>query len=235
MAKPPGQFTQGTWAPPGEMTLEAALRQYLRPDDPSSVYLGIVHRLDRPTSGVLLWAKSAKAARRLSAQFEKRSVIKEYCGVVELKDWATRAKFDRGSGAAPAPNELADPLTWSDWLTRPDESGLVSAVAPGTPGARRAVTRWRFDTAETVPPGCAWIRLWPETGRTHQLRIQAARRGMPVVGDSAYGSTRLFPVGEGIALHARSLRFVHPATGDQITVAAPVPPSWAEGGLIAAE
>src|SRR5215469_13793760 len=84
VAKPAGQFTLGHWAPPGELTLESAVRRHLKPDDPDSVYLGIVHRLDRPTSGVLLWAKTPKAARRLSAQFERRRVVKEYWAIVEL-------------------------------------------------------------------------------------------------------------------------------------------------------
>ncbi len=82
VAKPAGQFTQGNWAPPGETTLETAIRRHLNPADPESVYLGTVHRLDRPTSGVLLWAKTAKAARRLSSQFEKRQVVKEYWAIV---------------------------------------------------------------------------------------------------------------------------------------------------------
>src|SRR5271166_4474341 len=77
LAKPAGQFTQGSWAPPGESTLEAAVRHYLEPGDPSSVYLGIVHRLDRPTSGVIVWAKTKKSARRLSAQFQNRQARKE--------------------------------------------------------------------------------------------------------------------------------------------------------------
>src|SRR5262245_41947264 len=83
VAKPAGQFSQGGWAPPGEMTLEQAIRGYLNAGDPASVYLGIVHRLDRPTSGVLLWAKTPKAARRLSSQFERRRVVKEYWAIVE--------------------------------------------------------------------------------------------------------------------------------------------------------
>jgi len=83
IVKPPGQLTQGTWAPPGELTLEAAVRRYLNPSDPRAVYLGMVHRLDRPASGVLIWAKTSKAARRLSSQFEQRRVVKEYWAIVE--------------------------------------------------------------------------------------------------------------------------------------------------------
>ena len=121
VAKPAGQFTQGTWAPPGETTLEAAIRRHLDPDDPESVYLGIVHRLDRPTSGVLLWAKTSKAARRLSSQFEQRRVVKEY--------WAIVAPAGPGHGsvveAVPTPANEAAEETWCDWLTRPSETGLA--------------------------------------------------------------------------------------------------------------
>ena len=81
--KPAGQFVQGAWAPPGQQTLETAVRRYLDPAGPSSVYLGIVHRLDRPTSGVILWAKTEKAARRLASQFQNRRAVKEYWAIVE--------------------------------------------------------------------------------------------------------------------------------------------------------
>jgi 23S rRNA pseudouridine1911/1915/1917 synthase len=233
LAKPPGQFTLGTWAPAGETTLERAVREHLGPADPGSVYLGIVHRLDRATSGLLLWAKTVKAARRLSRQFERRAVKKEYWGIVELKREAAGRELHQGLEAS---QRGADGFgTWRDSLTRPDESGVVSAVEPGTRGAREAVTQWRYCAGASLPSGCAWLRLWPETGRTHQLRIQAARRGMPVVGDSAYGSTRSFPVPSGIALHARSLEFRHPITGSAMTLLAPVPVSWADAGMILPE
>jgi len=230
LAKPPGQFTQGTWAPAGEITLETAVREYLHPADPRLAYLGIVHRLDRPTSGLLLWAKTMKAARRLSAQFERRTVIKEYWGIVELARAAAATEF--GAGSERVESDRAGVRVWSDRLTRPNEIGVVSAVDLRAPGAREAVTRWRFAAATDLPPRCAWLRLWPETGRTHQLRIQAARRGMPVVGDSAYGSTLPFPVPHGIALHSRSLQFHHPITGIVTTLVAPLPSSWAARGIV---
>jgi 23S rRNA pseudouridine1911/1915/1917 synthase len=230
LAKPPGQFSQGTWAPAGQMTLESALRNHLHPADPGSAYVGIVHRLDRPTSGLLLWAKTSKAARRLSAQFERRSIVKEYWGIVELKRPSATAELHKNLAASDG--RSAGLGTWSDWLTRPDGSGLASAVEPGTRGARQAVTTWRASGGADLPSGCAWLRLWPSTGRTHQLRIQAARRGMPVLGDSAYGATLPFPVPEGIALHARSLEFRHPITGIRMKLAAPVPAAWAAAGII---
>ena len=86
VVKPAGQFVQGGWAPPGESTLEQVVRRHLDPQDPGSVYVGIVHRLDRPVSGVLLWAKTSKAARRLSSQFQRRTAVKEYWAIVESAD-----------------------------------------------------------------------------------------------------------------------------------------------------
>ncbi len=215
MVKPAGQFPLGTWAPPGEMTLEETIRRYLGPDDPAAVYLGIVHRLDRPTSGVLIWAKTPRAARRLSAQFEHRRVVKEYWALVD-------AGADPGSDVEE---------TWSDWLTRPGKTGLVRLAPPETPGARLASTRIRRQSAGTLPAGIAWLRLWPETGRTHQLRVQSAARGCPILGDSPYGSRTPFDPPHAIALHARSLEIRHPTLQTPMTLVAPIPPAWRRLGF----
>jgi len=215
VVKPAGQFPLGTWAPPGEMTLEATIRRYLGPDDPGAVYLGIVHRLDRPTSGVLIWAKTPRAARRLSAQFEHRRVVKEYWALVDPGP-------EPGSGGGE---------TWCDWLTRPGQTGLVRLAPPETPGARPAVTRARREAAAGLPAGTAWLRLWPETGRTHQLRAQAAARGWPILGDSEYGSKTPFDPPHAIALHARSLRIRHPTLQTPMTLVAPLPPAWRRLGF----
>jgi 23S rRNA pseudouridine1911/1915/1917 synthase len=207
-----GQFGQGLWAPPGELTLEQEVRNYLRPGDPAGAYLGIVHRLDRPVSGVLLWAKTPKAARRLSAQFESRRVTKEYWAVVETHQGIIAAEG-----------------LWTDWLTRPGADGTVCAVEPGTRGSRPATTRYRVAQAEELPEGCVWLRLFPETGRTHQLRIQCARRGWPILGDSSYGATRQYS--PGIALLARGLCLRHPMTSTQLELTAEIPEAWSEQGI----
>lgn len=190
--KPAGQFSQGPWAPEGEITLETAVRLYLDRADPHSVYLGFVHRLDRPTSGVILWAKTEKAARRLATQFEKRSARKEYWAIVESA--ATQGESDGTTPAGVATTNTGLPVgeqVWRDWLTRADQTGRVSAVCEGAPGAREAVTRVCVnDAVSGLPRGCCWLKLWPQTGRTHQLRIQAARRGTPIVGDVIYGAAR---------------------------------------------
>jgi 23S rRNA pseudouridine1911/1915/1917 synthase len=225
VVKQAGQFVQGSWSPPGEQTLEQAVRQHLDPDAPGSAYLGIVHRLDRPVSGVLIWAKTAKAARRLAAQFERRRVEKEYWAIVE----ATPESVPGESLERALPLQAREG-TWTDWLTAAGVSGVVRAVAPGTAGARAAVTRYCFSKAVKVPPGCQWLRLWPETGRTHQLRAQTSIRGMPIVGDATYGSAYGFP--RGIALHARALRILHPILQTQLIFTATLPASWTEAGIL---
>lgn len=208
--KPAGLSTQ---APPiAGPTLEVRARSMLRPDDPGSAYLGLVHRLDRPVSGVILLAKTKRDARRISRQFERRQVGKEYWAIVEGQPPFAKA-------------------TWEDWLCR-EETGLgrVQVCSPGTPRSQQALTR---SEAIPVPPGdlpdgCAWLRLWPETGRMHQLRVQTSSRGWPILGDQQYGSSRMFE--PGIALHARSLTVRHPALDQLMTFLAPLPASWAEQG-----
>jgi 23S rRNA pseudouridine1911/1915/1917 synthase len=227
VAKPAGQFTQGRWAPPGEITLESAIRGHLNPAEPESVYLGIVHRLDRPTSGVLLWAKTPKAARRLSSEFEKRRVVKEYWAIVEVG----RPGDGPADNPAPARSAQAEEVTWCDWLTRPSQTGLVRVVAPETPGSRPALTLVRHTATADLPKGCAWLRLWPRTGRTHQLRVQAAARGMPILGDVEYGSVSVFGSPNAIALHARSLQVRHPILQTAMCLVAPIPPEWQSFGV----
>jgi 23S rRNA pseudouridine1911/1915/1917 synthase len=206
VAKPAGLLTQG---PVGdEPTLESMVRRHLRPDDPASVYLGTVHRLDRPVSGVVLWAKTPKAARRWAEQFSGRSARKEYWAIVEVGP------------------DLEESGTWDDRLAPPDALGRARVVDAESAKSARALTRFELGQGMAVPQGLAWLKLRPETGRTHQLRAQSASRGLPIVGDATYGATRTFPV--GIALHARGLMVEHPITRRPIVVEAPLPASWAD-------
>lgn len=233
VAKPPGQFPLGVWAPPGETTLESAVRCHLDASNPRGVYLGIVHRLDRPTSGVLIWAKTPKAARRLSRQFESRKAIKEYWAVVAPPSGGTTD----GCQAQP-PFTAPDPLsreTWIDSLTRPDRTGLVRVVPPRTEGAREAITEVAAGVPMALPEGTVWLRLWPRTGRAHQLRVQAAARGMPILGDSIYGSDRFFKPAHAIALHAYRLQVRHPISGSDLVLTAPLPDAWAALGIVLSE
>jgi 23S rRNA pseudouridine1911/1915/1917 synthase len=228
VAKPAGQFPLGDWAPSGETTLETAVRAHLDASNPHDVYLGIVHRLDRPTSGVLIWAKTPKSARRLSRQFEARRVMKEYRAIVTVRsEWPNASRESQPSSAPPGP--LAKQI-WVDWLTRPDRSGLVSVVPHESDGAREAITEVAASAAASLPKGCACLRLWPRTGRAHQLRVQAAARGMPILGDVVYGSGHSF-LPHAIALHAIRLQVRHPITGADLILTAPVPENWAALGI----
>jgi 23S rRNA pseudouridine1911/1915/1917 synthase len=211
LAKPGGLAVQGRV--PGEPSVEAAVRKYLRPDDPGAVYVGIVHRLDKPASGTLLWAKTPKAARRLAEQFAGRRAHKQYWAVV-----AGTPKVERG--------------LWEDWLSADPATGLgrVQICKPEAPRSRHARSRFEVGRAERLPEGCSWLKLWPETGRTHQLRVQAAARGTPILGDRLYGSERGFT--GAIALHARSLVVEHPVLRTEIEIVAPVPDSWQEQGIV---
>jgi 23S rRNA pseudouridine1911/1915/1917 synthase len=210
VVKPAGILTQGHSS--GEATLEDAVRRYLASCGADGSDLGTVHRLDRPVSGVVVWAKTTKAARRLSAAFADRRVAKEYWAVVE--------------GDA---QRLGETGAWDDWLSEPAESRVARLAAGPGAGARRAVTAFRVGRATQLPEGTSWLLLFPETGRTHQLRAQSSARGLPIIGDSAYGAGRAFP--RGIALHARSLTVPHPVQRTMMTWTAPLPAAWAEAGI----
>jgi 23S rRNA pseudouridine1911/1915/1917 synthase len=214
VSKPAPLLTQGV--PPGIPTLEAMVKAYLkeRYHKPGNVYLGIPHRLDRPVSGVVVFARNTKAAQRLAEQFQNRQVRKVYWAVVE-----------------PAPTGELPPAegVWEDWLLKVKEEARTERVTPETPGARHAVLRFRrlHQTADG-----ALLEIEPQTGRMHQIRVQAAVRGWPVRGDVIYGARLPFgpptelPRDRIIALHARSLTFLHPIRYEPLTVTAPPPSLW---------
>ncbi|HJT75752.1 MAG TPA: RluA family pseudouridine synthase [Gemmataceae bacterium] len=202
VAKPVGALS--THFAGGEETLDRAAKAYLKQKygKPGNVFLGVVHRLDRPVSGVLLFARTSKAAARLAEQFREGTVEKLYWAVVE--------------GAVPRPE-----ATLEDWLRKSAEAGRIEAVAAETPGARRALLHYR---RRASAGGLSWLEVRPRTGRRHQLRVQLARHGHPVYGDTKYGSPHAF--GRGIGLHARSLTFLHPTRREPVTVTAPPPAAW---------
>jgi 23S rRNA pseudouridine1911/1915/1917 synthase len=212
VAKPAALLTQGV--PPGIPTLEAMAKAYLKEKyhKAGNVYLGIPHRLDRPVSGVVLFARNTKAAQRLAEQFQKHQVTKVYWAVVE-------GQVEPGDGR------------WEDWLLKLPEEARSKRVSEGTAGARRAVLDYR---RLGTGGGLSLLEIRPETGRMHQIRVQAAERGWPVLGDIYYGAKQPFgppvslPRERIIALHARSLTFLHPIRFEPITVVAPLPEVWRE-------
>ncbi len=187
-----------------EETLDRVVKHYLKQKykKPGNVYLGIVHRLDKPVSGVLLFARTSKAAARLAEQFRSGTVQKVYWAVIE--------------GQIDPPNG-----TLENWLLTDRETGRVSVVDAASPGARRALLTYSW---RAMHRGFTWLELRPATGRKHQLRVQLAHRGVPIYGDTKYGSPHRLR--EAIALHARSLTFVHPIRRVPLTVMAEAPDGW---------
>jgi 23S rRNA pseudouridine1911/1915/1917 synthase len=196
-------------------TVDRLVKEYLKEkyDKPGNVFLGVVHRLDKPVSGALVFARTSKSAARLSEQFREGGVEKVYWAVVEDQL--------RGRKSPAAPWQTRDAGSLEDWLKKDEPKVRVEVVEPETPGAQFArllyQVRARYD-------GLIWMELRPHTGRKHQLRVQLASRGFPIYGDDKYGSDHSF--GHAIGLHARSLTFLHPTTKEPIGVTAELPKLW---------
>ncbi|GAB4139606.1 RluA family pseudouridine synthase [Thermopirellula anaerolimosa] len=207
--KPAGLATMGLAA--GKATLLTALKDFLKKRDskPGNVYLGIVSRLDVPVSGAVLVAKTSKAAARLAEQFRMRSVEKIYWAVVE-------------SGPKVREGRLRH------WLRGDARFRRVHVTHRGDPDAQEASLLVRRLAAQR---GLVLLEIELETGRKHQIRIQLSAEGMPIVGDRKYGSRRAF--GDGIALHARRLTFLHPTEDRPIVVTASLPAAWQSLGFTA--
>lgn len=214
VAKPAALLTQ---APPGVPSLEALVKSYIQTTyhKPGNVYLGVPHRLDRPVSGIVLFARNSKAAQRLAEQFQERQVTKIYWGVVE-----GTVEPDDG--------------VWEDWQRKVEGEARAERAEANTDGAKLAVMRYRV--LQRMDHG-SLLQFEPQTGRMHQIRIQSALHGHPLFGDELYGSTRSFgpavelPRDRLIALHARSLTFLHPIRYEPITLTAALPAIWRDLGI----
>ena len=221
--KPAGLPTQ---APSQFDSLEKRVRQFLAARAGADwAYVGVPHRLDRPVSGVILFTTKRRAAFKLSRQLEHRVVEKVYRARV-----AGRVSPDSG--------------TWTDHLRKVYGQPRTEVVAETDPGAQLAVLHYRT-VAYDATTDTSELEIKLETGRTHQIRVQSATRGHPVVGDVLYGSTHTFgpapaqptePVtpeaqsheerSRPIALHAWSITFRDPTTNEFRTITAPFPSMW---------
>ncbi len=219
MNKPPGLATQGGT---GTTRHVDGLAEALRFD--RDVKPRLVHRLDRDTSGVLLLARSARAAAGLARAFQSRDARKIYWALVAGKPQPVAGTIRYGLVKAPGHGAGGEGEKMR--VVPPDE-------VAGTEGAKRATTDYMvIDAAGTR---AAWTALAPITGRTHQLRAHMAAIGHPIIGDGKYGGSGQENLGEGwgaqlggqvsrkLHLHARSLSLVHPSTGRRLTITAPLP------------
>ena len=171
---------------------------------PGRAWLAAVHRLDRPVSGAMIFARTSKAASRLGVAFAARDVLKVYWGLAIL------------------PTGTASAGTVTHCLMKDSRTNTVRIVRPDVKGAKEAVTEWRV-----IGPGAgpaSLVEFRPRTGRAHQIRLAAASLGAPLLGDLRYAHGQVEPLPDrSIALHARSLEFLHPTNGLRMRVVAPPP------------
>jgi 23S rRNA pseudouridine1911/1915/1917 synthase len=187
-----------------EPSLAKAAKQYLaiKYQKPGNVYLGVMSRLDAVVSGVVLFARTSKAAARLSAQFRTRAVQKTYLAVVE---------------------GIVEPSTavLENWLVKNERARRIETAPPNFPAAQ--IARLAYDRL-AIDRQLSLLAINLETGRKHQIRVQLAARNHAIVGDQKYGSQRRFSA--GIALHSAHLSVDHPTLQRRITVICPPPQSW---------
>jgi 23S rRNA pseudouridine1911/1915/1917 synthase len=215
--KPGGVLTQ---AVPGVDSIEVRLKDFLGQREGKTsgdIYLGVPHRLDRPVSGAMVFARHSRATRRLAEQFEGRMVRKVYWALVE-----GLVEADQG--------------TWRDFMRKVPDEPRAEIVDRQHSDARLASLKFRvLQRLDAV----TWLEIELETGRMHQIRLQAGSRGWPVVGDWQYGAHGWFGPQttdwreRWIALHARQLAFRHPITRADVEITAKLPEAWQEYDLSA--
>jgi 23S rRNA pseudouridine1911/1915/1917 synthase len=203
--KPAGVLAQGDET--GDAPLAEMVKDYLREkyNKPGNIFAGVIHRLDRPVTGLVLLAKTSKALTRMNALFHERKVQKTY--------WAI-------SQRSPTPTEG----TLHHWLVKDAAKNKTTAHSREVRGSQHAELSYRLlsqsDTRHYL------VEVNPLTGRPHQIRVQLSQLGCPILGDLKYGAASPLP-DASIALHARSLIFEHPVQKVPVTIIAPIPDtSW---------
>lgn len=189
----------------GDPSLYDVMFGMVRQQEGDQAFLGVVQRLDRPVSGVVVLARTPEAAADLTDQLRRRRAGKTYWGVTE-----GIPRRDEGRLV--------------QWLSKDGSTNTVRSVKPGSRSAKEAVTRWRVLTTLGER---ALLELQPETGRSHQLRVACAHLGCPLVGDRKYGASKLLR-DRSIGLHALRLAVEDPAGGGRLELEAPLPevPLW---------
>ncbi len=202
VSKRSGEIVQGDKT--GDEPLSETVKQYIKEKyhKPGNVFLGVVHRLDRPVWGLVVFAKTSKALTRLNKMFKEGQVHKTY--------WAITKN---------APPEEEGVLT--DWLVRNERQNKSYAHPQEVPNAKKAVLKYRV-IAHSDHYHLIEVNLL--TGRHHQIRCQLANMGCAIKGDLKYGAPRSNPDGS-ISLLARRITFVHPVSKENIVVEAPLPPN----------
>lgn len=195
-----GEIVQGDKT--GDKPLSDTVKEYIKQkyNKPGNVFLGVVHRLDRPVSGLVVFAKTSKALSRLNDMFRTGDVHKTYWAIVKRRDIATEG-------------------TLTDWLTRNERQNKSYAHECEVSGAKKAVLKYKV---RAVADNYMLIEVTLLTGRHHQIRCQLSHMGCPIKGDLKYGAPRSNPDGS-ISLLSRRVEFVHPVSKENIVAYADVP------------
>lgn len=200
-----GDIVQGDKT--GDQPLSEIIKNYIKERDnkPGNVYLGVVHRLDRPTTGIVVFAKTSKALPRLNKLFSEKDAKKTYWAIVKN----------------PLPKNQD---TLIQWLKKNPKNNKSTAHSKETSGSKKAILHYQLLKSLD---NYYLLEVELETGRHHQIRAQLASIGCPIKGDLKYGFDRSNP-DASIHLHARQLRFVHPVSNEDINIIAPLPsdPIW---------
>ena len=191
----------------GDETMPDRIKSYLKEkyQKPGNVFCGVVHRLDRPTSGAVVFARTSKALERLNAQFREKETNKVYWAIVESK---------------PA----QDSGTLVHYLKKNEKQNKSYATVDEVPGSKKAILHYKLIGSSDK---YFLLEIELETGRHHQIRVQLSTIGCRIKGDVKYGAKRPNPDGS-ISLHARTLEFNHPTSKETLKFTAPVPndPLW---------
>lgn len=195
-----GQLVQGDKT--GDKSLLELLKSFIKERDqkPGNVFLGLVHRIDRPTSGLVIYAKTSKALSRLTQMVKNREIKKTYWAIV--------------------PKEIIpQSQTLTHYLKKNEKNNKAIVYNKETDGAKKAILNYQI--IKNLD-NYMLLEIDLQTGRHHQIRAQLSKIGVPIKGDLKYGAPRSNPDG-GISLHARSLEFIHPVSKEQIKITAPTP------------
>ncbi|MCD8072557.1 MAG: RluA family pseudouridine synthase [Alistipes sp.] len=188
--------------PEGTTALEDEIKKFIqrRDDKPGDVFLGVVHRIDRPVSGAVLFAKTSKALVRLNRMIKDREVKKLYWAIVE---------------------ELPDPAegTLRHHIVKDSRTNRSKALSKPQAGSKEAVLEYRHIGSSA---NYHLLEIDLKTGRHHQIRAQLSKAGSPIRGNLKYGAKRSMP-GGGISLHSRILSFLHPVRKEPVEITAPLP------------
>ncbi len=195
-----GQLVQGDKT--GDKSLLELLKSFIKERDQKlgNVFLGLVHRIDRPTSGLVIYAKTSKALSRLTQMVKNREIKKTYWAIV--------------------PKEIIpQSQTLTHYLKKNEKNNKAIVYNKETDGAKKAILNYQI--IKTLD-NYMLLEIDLQTGRHHQIRAQLSKIGVPIKGDLKYGAPRSNPDG-GISLHARCLEFIHPVSKEQINITAPTP------------